>query len=226
MAVHLTDLRQMMPRVDISLSVTDWQPLISDSALALALIEAEGSPSLYFHRTGSAFHGLWATYKPYLKGPITLTIILMVLLLTSVVRDIHLLGQRVDRNNGEIASIIQSAFPDVSRISDRPADQMRSKMAEFKKNLVDPTHAGSQPRIIDILNQISRLVPHEADVMLNRLVVGGDGITVAGETIDFNTVDDIKNRLEKSDLFSKVTIAAANMDKSGQTVRFRLKIDL
>jgi outer membrane translocation and assembly module TamA len=39
-------------------------------------------------------------------------------------------------------------------------------------------------------------------------------------------VEDIKSRLEKGELFKQVTIASADMDKSGKKVRFKLKIDL
>jgi len=49
---------------------------------------------------------------------------------------------------------------------------------------------------------------------------------VDGETAGFNIVDDIKNRLEQSDLFKQVTIASANMDRSGNKVRFSLKLEL
>ena len=77
-----------------------------------------------------------------------------------------------------------------------------------------------------MLHQISVLIPQKADVLLNRLVIGSDSLTLAGETVDFNTVEDIKRRLENSDIFKQVDITNSDRDKSGQKVRFRLKIDL
>jgi general secretion pathway protein L len=73
---------------------------------------------------------------------------------------------------------------------------------------------------------LSQLVPPSVDVIFERLTMGGDAVTVSGETADFNTVDDIKSRIEKSSIFTQVTIASANMDKSGKKVRFKLKIEL
>jgi hypothetical protein len=58
------------------------------------------------------------------------------------------------------------------------------------------------------------------------MTVGADEVTVTGETAAFNVVDTIKSHLEKSELFKKITIASANMDKSGKRVLFKLKIDL
>ena len=81
-------------------------------------------------------------------------------------------------------------------------------------------------RSIDILNEISRLIPKEVDVRFSRMVLGGDTITVSGDTAAFNVVDDVKTRLEESELFKSVTIASANMDKASTQVSFKLKIDL
>jgi hypothetical protein len=39
-------------------------------------------------------------------------------------------------------------------------------------------------------------------------------------------VDDIKSRLEQIQHFEKVTISSANMDRSGNEVRFMLKVEL
>ena len=77
-----------------------------------------------------------------------------------------------------------------------------------------------------MLLQISQSIPDNIEVLLNRLTIGADEVTISGETTDFNTVDDIKSRLEKSELFKQITIASANMDKSGKKVLFKLKIDL
>lgn len=226
MTVELVDLSQSNPKIETAALPAQWQPAISDGALALTFIHAEGTPVLTYHRTDSALDTLWDTYKPYVKGPIILTLVLILIFLVGVFWDIHVLQQRVDHVQGQISAAITGAFPDVKRISERPADQMRSKLTEMKKSLADPTQTGSQVRIIDILYQISDLIPKEADVLLNRLVVGGDSITIAGETVDFNTVEDVQSRLERSEIFDQVEITSSDRDKSGQKVRFRLKIDI
>ena len=103
---------------------------------------------------------------------------------------------------------------------------MKSKLKEIKKGGSGSEQNAVQTRSIDVLLQISQSIPENVDVVLSRMTISADEVTVSGETTDFNTVDDIKNRLEKSESFKQITIASANMDKSGKKVLFKLKIDL
>ena len=59
-----------------------------------------------------------------------------------------------------------------------------------------------------------------------RLVIGPQTVLISGNTAGFDSVDDIKGRLEEIDFFKKVTISSANMDRSGKEVRFMLKAEL
>jgi hypothetical protein len=58
---------------------------------------------------------------------------------------------------------------------------------------------------------------------MTRLVIGPESLLIDGTTDTFNTVDDIKNRLEKANLFKSVSISSANIDRSDNRVRFKLK---
>jgi hypothetical protein len=57
------------------------------------------------------------------------------------------------------------------------------------------------------------------------MVVDQDGVQIRGKTDTFNTVDSIKKGLESSDMYHDVTIATANLDQSGEGVRFEIKMD-
>ena len=103
---------------------------------------------------------------------------------------------------------------------------MESKIKSAQKNIAAPIQASNRIRSIDALLEISQLLPNSISVVMNRMVVSEDTITLSGVTDGFNNVDDIKGRIEKSSSFKKVTIASANMDKSGKNVRFKLKIDI
>ncbi|MFA7013025.1 MAG: PilN domain-containing protein, partial [Desulfobacterales bacterium] len=74
------------------------------------------------------------------------------------------------------------------------------------------------------LNEISTRIPLSADVELTSFVSGSDGVVVSGNTDTFNAVDEIKNRLEKGEMFKTVTITAANMDRTSNRVQFKLKL--
>lgn len=77
-----------------------------------------------------------------------------------------------------------------------------------------------------MLRDISLRVPESADVHMTRIVVDPDGVLIRGETDTFNTVDTIKKGLEPSPYFNAVTISSANLDRSGNRVRFEMKLEL
>ena len=63
-------------------------------------------------------------------------------------------------------------------------------------------------------------------VNLTRLVIQPDNVLISGTTDAYDAVNDIKSRLEKVQYFKKVTISSANIDRSGNEVRFMLKLEL
>ena len=222
--VHPLDLRHRLPNVEFVEADTyeSWQ---MDNALALALLEAEGLHCPSFHRTSSPLRNYWAAYRPFIKTPAILLAIVIILGLCSVFYDNHILQQRLDRINGQMEEIFKSTFPGERLAKGATVDQMKSKLKEAQKESSAPIQGAARMRSIDTLLQISQLVPASIDVIISRFVVGDETVTISGETSGFNIVDDIKNRLEKSEFFREVTIASANMDKAGKKVRFKLKIE-
>ena len=77
---------------------------------------------------------------------------------------------------------------------------------------------------LGILNDISERIPVQLQIKVDRIVFDQDGIQLRGTTDNFNTVDSIKKGLESSDKYRDVTIASANLDKSGKGVRFEIKM--
>jgi Tfp pilus assembly protein PilN len=84
--------------------------------------------------------------------------------------------------------------------------------------------AGPHIRSIDILNSISEKIPDNIKVDLTRLVIQPENVLISGTTDTFNSVEDIRSRLEQIQYFKKVTTSSANTDRSGNEVRFMLKM--
>jgi general secretion pathway protein L len=226
MNVQTVDLRKWLTRIEFS-DETEWQPHLMNEALALAILEAEQKPCPNFHRVSSPLRNYWSSYRPYLMVPAILLAVVVVIASISVLIGNYALGKRVDALDAKMEQVFKSAFPD-TRLTTAPLEQMKSKLKELKKS---GTGAGTdknvvQTRCIDVLLNLSQFIPDSTDVIFNRMTVGPEEVTVTGETAAFNVVDDIKGRLEKSELFKKITISSANMDKSGNKVLFKLKIDL
>ena len=196
-----------------------------NNALALALMEVEGINGLNFRQGPFAAKKFWIEHKISLIKTGIVAGLVLALAFFNVVLDSHLANKKLAGLNRQITAIFTSTFPNVKKIVD-PYRQMQVKMQSARKNTLIPFSNGKQIRSIDLLNDISRLIPSKADVHLTRLVIGPESIAISGDTDTFNAVDNIKSRLEQSEFFKKISIISANIDRSDKRVRFKLKVNL
>jgi len=103
---------------------------------------------------------------------------------------------------------------------------MHAHIKEMEKTSLFSVQTGSTQPVIDIIYEISSLIPKQIDVDLDRMVIDEESVMISGQTDTFNSIDDVKNRLEQSDIFETVTISSANMDRTDNRVRFKLKVML
>jgi len=136
--------------------------------------------------------------------------------------DSYRLKQRVMHLDRQITTVFQSTFPDIKRIVD-PVHQMRLEIKDVQKKAYLTDDSGKSILTIDLLNEISRLIPETVDVEFTRLVIGPENLLIDGNTDTFNAVDEIKNRLETAKLFRGVTISSANIDRAANRVQFKLR---
>ncbi len=196
-----------------------------DNALCLALCEAEGIHCINFSKNRSRATKYWTEYKPNFKATAILAAFVILIAYGGLNFKVHTLNNKITGINQQINHIFSKTFPNVKRIVD-PLQQMKVKVKEAKKDSAHTHLTGDRIKVVDILNHLSKNLPKKTDVDFARMVVGNDSITLSGATDTFNTVDDMKSRLDKVEPSKKVTISSANMDKSGKRVRFKLKIEL
>lgn len=202
-----------------------WIPFVMDNALSLALMEIEGAKGFNFRKGPFALKKYWEENKKNLIQTGVFFVLLLSLGWFNVFLDSYFMGKRLDRLNHEIRGIFTSTFPEVKNIVD-PVQQMKVKIQEAKKNALLPGETEKQIKAIDILNTISKAIPKDVDVTLKRFVMGSESVNISGDTDSFNSVDNIKSKLEQAEIFKKIVISAANIDKSDKRVRFKLKVNL
>jgi len=200
-----------------------WNPDRMNNAFALALIEMAGLKGLNFRKGDFALKKQWLEHKKSLIKTGILAGIVLAFVCFNIFLDSYYTGKKLTLLDQQITEIFKTTFPDVKRIVD-PLQQMRVKLKEIQKQTGFALETGKNIRAIDILNNISKVIPKEIDVELNRLVIGLENVLVSGETDTFNSVDDIKGRLEQVEYFKNVTISFANMD--GDRINFKLKLEL
>ena len=80
---------------------------------------------------------------------------------------------------------------------------MRVKLDELKKDATFSSESSRSVKAIDILNDLSRYIPEQIDVVLSSVIVGVDSVLISGDTGGFDAVDDVKNSLENAVLFKR-----------------------
>ena len=123
----------------------------------------------------------------------------------------------------DIMEVFKQTFPGIQRVVD-PVQQMKVEINEIKTSAVSIPGMGADQKILDLLKDISERIPNSSEVLLNSMVVDPETVRISGETDTFNTVDSIKSELEPSPYYSQVTIASANLDRSGKRVQFEIKL--
>jgi type II secretory pathway component PulL len=167
----------------------------------------------------------WEEYKNELIRTGLLLSFVFVLVMFNTLFEAHFLQKEVNRVNRQIAFIFQSTFPEAEKIID-PLGQMKARLAQEREKNAFSGDMAAEILNIDILNEISSRIPAEQDVELSSFVRGDSSLVISGDTDSFNTVDDIKTRLETAAVFKAITISSANLDKSTNRIQFKLKIDL
>ena len=202
-----------------------WIPHKNNGAFALALMEIQGIDGLNFRKGPFAAKKFWEEHKKSLIKTGILAAAVAVLAFSNIVLDSYLMNKKLNKINNQITNTFTSTFPDVKKIVD-PLQQMRTKLQEARRNALLPGENDRSIHAIDILRDISRLVSKEVDVNFTRLMIGVENVIISGNTDTYKSVDGIKSSLEQGEFFKKIVITSANIDKSDNQVRFKLKIDL
>ena len=203
-----------------------WKPERMDNAIALSLVELKGLNSLNFIDDSFSLKKYWDENK---KGLIITGCLASLILATSfsyVIVNTYLMEKKLSGIEHKITDLFKTTFPDVKNIVD-PVHQMRVGIEKAHKSSLSrgATH-NRDIHAIDILNEISRLIPETINVEVTKFVFGVENVMLTGNTDTFNSVNIIKSKLEQADFFKKVVISSANMDKSENRVRFKLQIKL
>jgi type IV pilus assembly protein PilM len=219
--VELVDLAEKQG-LDMAESASEvWNPFFMNTALALALRDAKSSESFNFRAGEFRKQKRYDQYKGDIKRIAVYVGAILFVLLASFFADYYVLEKRHDQLQQQIHSIFKETFPEVEKIVD-PAHQMKVKVREAKESTFLPADALAQGMVLDVLQDIAVRIPENADVNVSTLIVDDDRVRLKGDTDNFNTVDVVKNALQKSSYFKDVSIGSAQQDRTGNRVRFEL----
>ena len=195
-----------------------------DNALALALCLSQQLEVPNFNRQHGRAMRLVDEHRPFLSAAAVLLGLVLVLSGINAWIDLHVLNQRVERLDRQISQEFKTAFPEVKRIVD-PLQQMRSNISAALSETSSDLLTLRGLSVVDIINELSRILPSDWKLLLTDVTVGPDNMTLTGTTSAFNTVDQIRDRLAGQPWVESAVISAANMNKSGDEVRFKIRVN-
>ena len=201
-----------------------WDARRMDNALALGLAEIEGFQGLNLYKSQFPAKKLWGRYKDQLVKTGWLAAAVLALMFVGLLIESYTLNRRIDQIDKQARAIYKATFPKVTKIT-YPFEEWKSKFKEANIAAGLNTTGVEHIRSIDVLNSISRQIPADVTVEINRLVIAEDNVVISGRTGGYDSVNEVKDNLAQISFFKKVTITSSNIDRSGKEVRFQIKAE-
>ncbi|MBI1818813.1 MAG: PilN domain-containing protein, partial [Nitrospirae bacterium] len=148
-------------------------------------------------------------------------LVLLVLALTDL--GIRLMGkknhyEKLSRQlQEEYRALLGGAGPILNEV-----DQTRGEIARLKKKELFFSLKETTP--LGVLKELTVQIPKEVKIDINELSVDFDKVRIEGETVSFESLDQIKESLGKIKLFREITVADAKMNAEESKVRFKLEM--
>ncbi|MFP4475291.1 MAG: type II secretion system protein GspL [Desulfatibacillaceae bacterium] len=203
-----------------------WNSDVFDPTLALAVHEPGKNQGFNLRQGPFAPTRRWEQYRQDVFRIAGLALVVLVALLGRYMVDLHLLDQKEERLKQQIAAHFIAAMPDVSGEVRDPVARVRSAIAEMQQTRVLPEDQARSVAVADMLRAVSEQVPRATQAEFNTFVVSDDGVQIAGETNDFNSVNQIRSALERVPYFRRVELVSSGKSQDGETVRFKIKAGL
>lgn len=203
----------------------DWNPMLMNQALALAIRETKKGSGFNFARGEFGPKRKYEKFRKDFRWAAAIVFIILCAFGIDLYIDYHYDRAHLNRLKHEITTVFKKTCPEVTRIVD-PVQQLKVRIAEARNSSSGLNGDGSGIRTLDIIKDISRLVPKSTDFLITSFTFDGAAVKIKGETDNFNTVDNIKNSLGKSNYFKNVTISSATLIKKGTRVGVDLRMEL
>ena len=220
----------------------------------VAILDMEGSsksllknvPEEYHHiltvALGSAFGGSikegerinfrqeeFASSKKAKKAKTRMTlllsygILLAVLGIAAFAVDLHLKERRYQDLKADIRKEFMQAQPGIKKVVNE-VEQMKTLVQEEKArvNALGGLSKATSP--LEILREFSTVIEPEWKVRVTDLVVEPEAIEVTGEADSFETINQVKSRLDKSSLYKEVQLKTARASTLENVVEFKLQM--
>ncbi len=168
------------------------------------------------------------TYSSNIAAGVILLLCALALLMLTTSFDNSKLDKKITAIDNKARSIFMATFPDKKKVR-APYLQMKANTrAAMKKSSAkgDQFIKNKDVKLVGIISEFSRKIDSSIDMEVSRFLFNNGRLVLSGSTDNFNNVDNIKTRIESSDLFENVSISSAAADKRGGRVNFKFIIEM
>ncbi|MFH1077511.1 MAG: type II secretion system protein GspL [Pseudomonadota bacterium] len=200
-----------------------WDASVMNNALALALRPHKKWAGFNFRQGEFAPKGGALQHRhEILQVAIAFAVILFCMIVNLGIR-YYLMDMEHKQLEKAIVGMLKEAVPDVKKIVN-PVQQLKTRLEEEKAAKGGLTNVIKGVTVLDLIQDISRLLPASVDIQIDVMLVDPKTIQLTGNTNDFDAVDAIKGALQKSDYFQPGDTVPSKRDNSGERVEFKLAL--
>lgn len=138
--------------------------------------------------------------------------------------DLRYKETRYENFKREIRNVYTATFPGVKNIVNEE-HQMTNAIEEAKLGLASLAVGGQGETILDIINTISLQIPPESRIKVTELSVGEREILITGEAQSFESVNQLRDRLNAEKSLASVTVEGANANQFNKKIEFRIRME-
>ncbi|MEW6258362.1 MAG: type II secretion system protein GspL [Thermodesulfobacteriota bacterium] len=193
-----------------------------DEWLWFRLHEMAPGDGIDVHPETRRLRGLWSSHRNRILWSTTLAGLCLLLTFGSIGMDIVLTTRTLRSIDRTIAARFHQVFPPDMPMVD-PVQQVRNRNRELAD---DPlmAFAGNPTPTADVLTALIQDVMGNLDVVLSRLSLDGEKLSIGGNAADFESVYEMKRRFERSGIQTTATIQSASQDAAQNRVLFSMDI--
>jgi general secretion pathway protein L len=219
------DDHQLFPPLPLTL-----QPhagLAMPAALGLALRPARRRAlGLDFRREEFALRKSYEEIRGQLLSLAGVAALLVGLSLFDLYYHLHTKELHYAQLQKQVETLFRETFPDVRRSGNELA-QAREKLREIETNLKGVgTLSGPQGSALEMLRELSVRLPQNLQIKITELTISTEGISISGETLSFDGLDNLKKAFASSPYFAEVKVSQAIAGTGGKGVEFKIAITL
>ncbi len=212
-----------MAELTIQTARSTWHKENINNALSLVLVRTRGVKVFDFRRGEYGKKLFLIEQRPRIVKTAILCGVALVLGIVAMVLDGHYSRKALRRVDEQVKAVFTATFPEVRRI-EAPLQQMKVKIREERDKHSEIGAAARNVSVVDILNDISMLIPNRMDVALTDVTIGPENMSLSGHAANFEMVNDMRTSLERAKWVDTSIISSANQDKTGKRVDFKIRI--